>query len=344
MPSRAQKPATIRQVAERAGTSIATVSYVLNGKDRYMRDELRKAVVDAAHELGYVGNAAARALKGMQRGLIAVLVPQFGNNFFTRICVEVEAVMRLAGSVVITGNSDEDPVQERSILERLIAQQIDGCIIAPALSRSENLDLLARHGVPTIILERSIGTVIPTSDFVGHDNFGAGLLATRQLIAAGHRRIAYAGWNAPIANIHDRVAGYRAALAEVGVTAYPDRILLDDLTLAGGRAVAERLAGLDVSALVIGHHHELAKGILGELGRQGRRWPDDLSIVMIGTPEWRDLVRPSLACVERPEGEMGRRAAELLLKKVEVRDHVAPAELLANTFLPGGSIAPPRVP
>jgi LacI family transcriptional regulator len=339
-----QKPVTIRQVAERAGTSIATVSYVLNGKDRYLRDELREAVWAAARDLGYVGNAAARALKGMQRGLIAVLVPQFGNNFFTRICVEVEAVVRAAGSVVITGNSDEDPVQERSILERLVAQQIDGCIISPALSRSENLELLARHGVPTVILERSIGTVIPATDFVGHDNFGAGLLATRELIAAGHRRIAYAGWNAPIANIHDRVAGWRAALAEVGVTPDPDWLLLGDLSVDSGRAAAERLAGLDVTALVIGHHHELAKGMLGEISRRGLRWPDDLSLVLIGTPEWRDLVRPSLACVERPEGEMGRRAAELLLKKVEAPDHVAPALLLANTFLPGGSIAPPRHP
>ncbi|TBW38250.1 LacI family transcriptional regulator [Siculibacillus lacustris] len=344
MTLRPERPATIRQVAERVGTSIATVSYVLNGKDRAMRKELREAVWTAARDLGYVGNAAARALKGMQRGLIAVLVPQFGNNFFTRICVEVEAVMRDAGSVVITGNSDEDPAQERSILERLIAQQIDGCIIAPALSRPENLELLARHGVPTVILERSIGADIPSTDFVGHDNFGAGLLATRQLIAAGHRRIAYAGWNSPIANIHDRIEGYRAALAEVDVVPDPAWVLIDDLTLAGGRQVGERLAGLDVTALVIGHHHELAKGILGELGRQGRRWPEDLSIVLIGTPEWRDLVRPSLACIERPEGEMGRRAAELLLKKVETPAHVAPALLLANTFLPGGSIAPPRVP
>ena len=105
--------------------------------------------------------------------------------------------------------------------------------------------------------------------------------------------------------------------------------------------MAERLALLDVSALVIAHHHDMAKGVLLGLVERGLRWPTDLSIVLIGTPEWRDLIQPSLACVERPEQQMGHEAALQLLRKIEHPDHNSPMTVLATRFLDGGSVGPP---
>jgi DNA-binding LacI/PurR family transcriptional regulator len=339
LPERARPP-TIRDVAERARTSIATVSYALGKKQRYLRPELRERVLQAAQELGYVRNAAASSLRGLRRGLLAVLVPQFGNNFFTRICVEAESVAQHAGFVVTICNSNENPALERSIIQRLIAQRIDGCIVSPALSATDNIALLRRDRVPTVVLERSLGDAMPDHDFVGHDNFQSGFLATQQLLAAGHRRIAFLGWDSPIPNIHDRARGYRAALAGAGVESDPAWLLLDALTQEGGARMATRLATLPVTAAVIAHHHDLAKGALLGLMQAGRVWPDDLSLVLIGTPDWRDLVRPSLACVERPEPDMGREAARMLLRKLGQPEARHPAQILPNTFLHGGSIRP----
>ena len=93
---------------------------------RNLIPELRERVLRAADALGYVKNAAASSLRGCRRGILAILVPQFGNDFFTRICVEVEEVARGAGFVVTICNSNESPQQERSILERLVSQRIDG--------------------------------------------------------------------------------------------------------------------------------------------------------------------------------------------------------------------------
>lgn len=332
------KAPTIKDVAERARTSIATVSYVLNNKDRYLRPELRERVLRAAEELGYVKNAVASSLKGMQRGILAVLVPQFGNNFFTRICVEVEAIAQRAGFVVTICNSDENPRQERSILDRLLSQKIDGCILSPALSQTDNAALLERHHVPCIILERTLGQATPDHDFVGHDNFQSGYLATRKLLEAGHRRIAFIGWDSPIPNIHDRKNGYLAAMREFAQNVPADWVLLDELTQEGGRRMAERLPLPDISALVLAHHHEMAKGTLLHLQENGVRWPHDLSLVLIGTPEWHDLLNPSLACIQRPEEEMGRVAATLLLKKLRDPQHREPRSILPVAFLDGGSI------
>lgn len=332
------KVPTIKEVAKRARTSIATVSYVLNSKDRYLRPELRERVLQAATELGYVKNAMASSLKGTQRGILAVLVPQFGNNFFTRICVEIEAIAQRAGFVVTICNSDENPAQERSILDRLLSQRIDGCILSPALSQSETAALLEHHQVPCIILERTLRTATPDHDFVGHDNFQSGYLATRKLIEAGHRRIAFVGWNSPIPNIHDRKDGYLAAMRECGRAPPMEWIHLDDLTVDGGRRAVDRLPLSDFTGLVIAHHHEMAKGALLSLQEKGVAWPRDLSLVLIGTPEWHDMLRPGLSCIQRPEQEMGRVAAMLLLKKLHDPRHREPPAILPVTFLDGGSI------
>ena len=112
---------TIKDVAIKAGTSIATVSYVFSNAERYIRPELRERVQAAAAEIGYVKNAAASSIKGKRRGILAIVVAQFGNSFFTRMCVEIVSIARQEGYVVTLCNSDEDPEQERIILERLVA-------------------------------------------------------------------------------------------------------------------------------------------------------------------------------------------------------------------------------
>jgi len=329
---------TIVDIARQAGTSIASVSNVLNNKDGTVGADLRARILAAASELGYVRNAVASGLKGKQRGLIAVLVPQFGNNFFTRICVDVESVAREAGYVVIICNSDESLEQERAILERLIAQRIDGCILCPALSKTENAELLRQHRMPMVVLERPLGTELPEHDFVGHDNRQAGYLATRALLEAGHRKVAFIGWNSPISNIRHRADGYLDALREFGVAPRPEWLLQGELDYDEGRRMAAGLPFGEITALVLANHLDLAKGVLVELRARDLHWPDDLSFVLIGTPEWCDLVSPPLTCIERPEAEMGRRAAELLLARVAAPAQTGPRIVLPVRLRDGQSV------
>lgn len=333
-----QGKVTIREIAKKAGTSIATVSYVLNDEaDRYLRPELRERVLQAAGELGYVKNAAASSLKGKRRGIIAVLVPQFANIFFTRICVNVEAVARREGSIVTICNSDDDSLQERLILDRLVAQRIDGCIIAPVALTGENLSLLERYQVPYVILERTLSEPAAGYDFVGHDNFQSGYLATKRLLAAGHRNIAFLGWSSPVPNVWDRLDGYAAALREYGLSFRPEWVKLTELSPAAGRKAASQLPFDQITALVLGHH-ESANGALGYLQDSGLAWPDRISVVLIGTPEWSDVLRPRLVCVKRPESEMGTAAADLLFQKLRDPKRAVVKQVIPCTLLEGGSV------
>lgn len=331
------RPVTIKDVAIKAGTSIATVSYVFSNAERYIRPELRERVQAAAAEIGYVKNAAASSIKGKRRGILAIVVAQFGNSFFTRMCVEIVSIARQEGYVVTLCNSDEDPEQEHIILERLVAQRIDGCILCPALSREENTQLLRRHRIPYVILERSFPDSSMAHNFVGHDNFQSGYLATRHLLEAGHRRIAFSGWDSPIPNVRERVDGYQAALREYGVPAEHERVLTDELSADAGRRMGARLMASGVSAAVLGHH-ETAKGALLHFQDHGVRWPQDISLVMIGTPEWAGVLLPQLTCVERPEHEMAVASAKLLLSSIKTPDCPPDCQLFRCVVKEGKSV------
>ena len=327
----------MKEVAAHAGTSVATVSYVLSKRDRYVKPELRERVLQSAAEIGYVKNAAAGSIRGNPRGILAVVVAQFGNTFFTRMCVDIVSIAREAGFVVTLCNSDEDPDQERMIIERLISQRIDGCILSPALSREENTSLLLRHRIPYVILERSFPGSATRHNFVGHDNFQSGYLATRHLLESGHRRIAYSGWDSPIPNVRDRIDGYRAALREFGIPPGEETVLVDELTEAGGQRMAGKLLDAGIGAVVFGHH-DTAKGSLLHFQDRRVRWPEDISFVMIGTPDWVGVLRPKVTCIQRPEHRMAEAAANLLLNCVKTPEAPVVEEVFESVLVEGDSV------
>jgi len=335
--SKARKSVTIKDVAKKAETSIATVSYVFSNAKRYMRPDLRERVLKAAAEIGYVKNAAASSMKGKRRGILAVVVAQFGNTFFTRMCVEIVSIARQAGYVVTLCNSDEDPKQERVILERLVSHRIDGCILSPALSGDENAALLHTHRIPYVILERSLPDSSKPYNFVGHDNFQSSYAATRHLLLAGHRQIAFSGWDSPIPNVRERVDGYRAALREFGIAPANELVLTDELSEAAGRRMAEKLLAAGVTAAVLGQH-DTAKGVLLHFQAKGVRWPEDISVVMVGTPEWASVIHPRLTCVQRPEHEMAVAAAALLLERIRSPDLEPTRQIFQSQILEGHSV------
>lgn len=335
--AKARKSVTIKDVANQAGTSIATVSYVLSNSQRYLRPELRERVLQAAADTGYVKNAAASSIRGKRRGILAVVVAQFANTFFTRMCVDIVSLARQEGYVVTLCNSDEDPQQERMILERLVAQRIDGCIVCPALSKEDNIGLLLQHRIPFVILERSLPDSFASHNFVGHDNFQSGYLATRELLAAGHRDIAFSGWDSPIPNVRERVDGYRAALREYGVSAGRELVFVGELSQAAGTRMAAKLLTSSATAAVLGHH-DTAMGALLHFQDRGVRWPKDISLVMIGTPDWAGVLRPQLTCIQRPEQQMGAAAAALLLDVIKSPEHHPVKQSYPCTVSPGNSI------
>jgi DNA-binding LacI/PurR family transcriptional regulator len=187
-----------------------------------------------------------------------------------------------------------------------------------------------------VILERAFPVPAVHQNFVGHDNAQSGYLATKHLLEAGHRRVAYLGWDSPIPNVCERVDGYRSALREYGVPADLEVVVTEELSEAAGRRMAAKLSD-EVTAVVLGHH-DIAKGALQYLQDQGIHWPDDLSLVMIGTPEWAGVLRPRLTCIQRPEHQMGVAAAALLLENIKNPKMLPNQQIFTSSVIEGNSV------
>lgn len=309
-----KKYATLNDVAKLANTSIATVSYILNGSNkRYVSAELRERVLEAIKELNYMKSAVASSLKGKDRGILAVLVPQFDNPFFTKIIVAIEEVVHRYGYIISISTTVDDIDKEKEIIDKMIGQRVDGFIISPTIQGTENTDHLRRLGIPYVITERPLSG-IDQYDFVGCDNWGCGYSATKHLIENGHKKIGFIGWNT-LTNVGERENGYYAAMKEYGLQVNKDWIQLGSLDTTSGSQMMQRILQTDVSALVLGSHI-LAEGGIQLLREEKISIPNDISLVIIGTPNWTRLSVPTFTCVHQFEHKIGTMAAEILMKNI----------------------------
>lgn len=314
--------ATARDVAERASVSTSTVSHVMNGT-RVVSDELRARVQAAAHDLGYEANAVARSLKTRRSHTIALITPDIGNPFFTAVERGVEDVTSARGYALILCNSADDPKREERYLRMLGAQRVDGLILASAGERYPYLDRVLQARTAIVLLDRVLpGLPVPA---VTLDNVDAARIATRHLVALGHRRIGMVAPRADLSNSSERVAGYRMELEMSGIPFDPEliadgRSLLEDARVAAGTLMAlpER-----PTAMIVGNN-VMTLGTVAAIEARGLRIPEDIAIVGFDDAIWADVLHPRLTTIAQPTYELGRTAADLLLRRIETPDALVP--------------------
>lgn len=332
---------TIRTVARRAGVSIATVSYVINGS-RACGEDVRERVLRAIREVGYRPNSHARALRRRESRSLGLIVPDNANPFFAEIAHGIEAECRRRGYTLLLGNSDGDPAREAEHVEALVSHRVDGLILISSTSHPAYLEALIQTGPPLVIVDRALDGL--AVDTVVVDNRAAGRAAVEHLISLGHRRIVCVSGPAGLRPSAERVAGYREALAAAGLAAAPVEVIETDFTFEGGRQTFARLAALVPRPTAVFACNDLiALGILNAALAAGWSVPGDLSIVGFDDILPAALVRPSLTTMAQPGRELGRVAADRLLDRLsgiaagEVRRATLQARLVVRE-----STAPPR--
>ncbi len=311
---------TIRDVAARAGVSVATVSRVLAGNYPVLA-ATRNKVLRAVRELDYVPNAHARALSAARPGAIAIVVDSVAMPFYAYIAQAVEEQAALEGRLSLICTTGGDPGRELSIVQLLREQRAEavilvGSVVVDAEYRkrmSEYAHSLAAAGSRLVLCGRPpLGEGVPAL-VVGFDNTGGAHALTGHLLSAGHRRILYLGSRPGHSTSDGRVAGYRAALAEHGVPADPALEVEAEFSRTSGRAaLARRLAAgpPDFTAIFAGNDL-VAAGAVQALREHGLRVPDDMSIAGYDdVPPAADL---GLTTVHLPHDELGRAAVRVAL-------------------------------
>ncbi|MEU0601977.1 LacI family DNA-binding transcriptional regulator [Streptomyces sp. NPDC006393] len=307
---------TIHDVARAAGVSPATVSRVFNGGR--VTPERAQSVQQAAAELGFAPNRLARSLRKQRSSVIALIIPDIENPFFTSLARGVEDAAQRTSLSVVLCNSDEDTDKERRYLEVALGEQMAGVIVAAASQDDTDLGPLIARGVPVVAVDRRPHDA--EVDAVRADDQHGGEVATRHLLHAGYRRIACITGPEGASTSEERLAGYRAALHAArseGIAAGDTYVRHADFRVEGGRAAMRELLALpEPPDAVFVTNNLMTIGALDALDEAGRT-PPGVGVLSFGDVPWASLVRPSLTAVELPSYELGRAAADLLLQRME---------------------------
>ena len=308
---------TIRDVALRAGVSVATASNVVNG-NRRVGEASRGKVREAIEALDYRLDRAASALRGSSTGLIGMVVPDITNVFFASLVDGVEALAERDGYDLLIVSTSEDEVKERRRVEALVPCRIDGLIIAPASDDSMTALMSGRDGSrlpPTVLVDR--GAEAPGFDTVRADCLAGGYSAARHLIALGHRDIAILSHSKRLDNIEQRIAGCRRALSEAGLTER-DRVIWGGHDLEGLRGAIEiELNRADRPTAIFALTNVCALASIKAARGLGLEIPDDVSIVGFDDFDWMSALRPYLTTVAQPVDDFASAAWRLLMQRLK---------------------------
>lgn len=306
---------TIKDVAHHAGVSSATVSRVLSNKP-HVSAEMRRRVLAAVSELGYRPSRVARSLRVKQSRIIGLIISDIQNPFFTGLVRAVEDVAHENQYAVFLCNSDEDIEKERLYIDLMLAEQVAGMLITPTRENDNPSRKVLDAGIPVVAVDRRMLDL--DVDTVLVDNVGGAFTLVNHLIEAGHRRIGTIVAPPSTTTGRERGEGYRKALEAHHLPLLPELVCTGPPKCEFGYRLAEELLDLPEppSAIFCGNNL-LTIGALQAIRKRHLQIPDDIALAAFDDMEWATMIEPPLTTVEQPTYELGRAAAELLLKRLE---------------------------
>ncbi|MCW3790066.1 LacI family transcriptional regulator [Paenibacillus sp. LS1] len=299
---------TIKDVAQLAGVSVATVSRVINDRG-YVHADTRKKVEDAVKALNFSPNEVARSLYKRKSKLIGLLLPDITNPYFPQLARGVEDRMQEQDYRLIFGNSDEDERKEQDYIQTFIQNNVVGVISSTNYPHSSIYEKLK---IPVVFLDRT--SLDRPSVYA--DGREGGRLAAREIINRGSRRITVMQGPSQIRPAQDRFEGAIEIIRDAGLDYHVIQTTSFSINEAGvwAEELFKKYADTDG---VIASNDIAAMAVLHEASRIGRKVPDDVQVIGFDDIPMSSLLSPALSTIRQPAYEMGREAAGLLIQLVE---------------------------
>mgnify|MGYP000925829108 FL=1 len=307
---------TVRDVAQKAGVSISTVSRVLTGSAR-VSPELRQRVIDAVEELGYRPNALARGLRMRRTAVIGLLIPDISNPFFGQLARVVEDAANNRGYSILLCNSQNSRAREVQYLDLLRQQQVDGVLVVTSGAMGEELEEFFKlTGAAVLALDRRIPQF--KGPWIGGDPYPGARQAVQHLLDLGHRNIGLVRGVEGNISSDERYKALNRALVEAGL---PEErwTWVGEYTLETGIAAGLALAELPAQkrpTAVIATSEFSAYGLIEGVSRHGISVPDQLSVVGYDNTAFAEVFRPALTVIAQPIEEMGELAVDFILRMI----------------------------
>jgi LacI family transcriptional regulator len=303
---------TIKDVAERAGVSISTVSLVINGKGG-VSDELKEKIEEAVEELNYHPNAMARGLKSKKSKVLGLVVPDILNPFFPQVIKGIEDAVKRYGYTLILGNTDGKMEEEARYLHLFVEKCVEGIIFIPSGTFNKNIRLFREIKVPKVVIDRALDDIKVST--VMTDNILGAYLGTRHLLANGRRRIIFVSGPPNLQASKDRYAGYIKALDEFGIK---EKIVeYGNFTFESGKMVTtdalEKKTKFDA---IFAANDMIAFGAMVVLAEKKIAIPEEVEVIGYDNILFSFLSKPSLTTIGQPAYDMGYEAVKIVLREI----------------------------
>lgn len=328
---------TMQDVADAAGVSLKTVSRVVNNEPR-VDEKTRTRVNEVIAKLGFRRNDIARSLRrGQSSSTVGLVIEDIANPFYSNIARGIEQVAQRYHYMVIISNSDENPGRERELVNALLRRRVEGLFIVPAGSDHSYLLPELRLAMPIIFLDRP--SVNLSTDTILLDNRGGAHKAITHLIEHGHRRIGLICGNPQVYTGAERIAGYREALKEQGITLHESLLRFDcDEATRAEKATYDLLSLAEPPTALFTTSNRISISVLRALQHYNRR----IAFVGFDDFELAEMLPTPVTVISHAPMEMGRKAAELLFARLN-GDNRPPQNLTIPTELlvrGSGELAP----
>ncbi|MGH9608514.1 MAG: LacI family DNA-binding transcriptional regulator [Bryobacteraceae bacterium] len=310
--------ATIKEVASLAGVSVGTVSHVITGSVGVSK-ELRQKVESAIRKLDYHPNHVARSLKTSKTQTLGIIVPDITISFYPQIIHGAETAARQRGYSLIAVNSQDDAERQRELLSLLRSQRVEGILltVAAAPTPANQIWRMIEAGIPVVCLDR-IPDGVPV-DSVSVEDAAAAELGAAHLISRGYRKLALVCGPRSLKNERRRILGYRKALRRAGIQAeecwiWESTIRPDDVAALCRARLKDRGTWPDA---IFSTNGPTGLGVLRAFHDGGVKTPDDIGFATFDELTIDDLFHPAVTTVVQPAYDIGYRAAEVLLQRIE---------------------------
>ncbi len=325
------KHVTIKDIAKALNISVSTVSRALSD-DKNIRPETRNQVLEEAKRLGYKRNPVAMNLKMGRTNTIGIIVPEMHTPYASQVISGAQEVLYKQNQKVMIAESDEDADRELESLKMMEQFMVDGLIVSLVCYEKNRAmyEQLMEQGMAVVFYDR-IPYGLEASQVLVDDHIDSFFLV-EHLIRLGRKRIVYLQGPDNIYNAHLRGKGYREAMEKFGLADNIYKIKTGMRYEDGAKAVDHLLdRGVDFDA-IFAFTDTLAIGALNRLRQVGKCVPEDVMVASFSGTELATIVNPQLTTMEPPLAEMGRKAAEMVMEKINHPDVPNRTETLKTTM------------
>lgn len=333
---------TMKDVAVKAGVSVTTVSHVIN-KTRFVSADAIEKVNTAINQLGYYPSAIARSLKSDQTHTIGMIIPNSSNPYFAEIIHEIEKNLFKAGYNLILCNSGDSQARQAAYIRVLMEKRIDGLIIISSGTDKELVDLLSKHRLPKVIIDRKVDGI--EADLVETDNYAGGYSATNHLVKIGHKEIACISGPKYLSSACERVEGYLNCLKDHGIKINANFLVEGDFKSFGGFEAMKKLLKLQNRPTAVFVSNDLmALGALCATHEENISIPDELSIIGFDDIKLATYSSPPLTTIAHQKKRIGEVVADVIGSRIKDKcreyeqAHLKPKLIIRRSTAPYQSI------